>query len=335
MPKFSRTTRRVPVRSLQWDATLDPVTMPDAAPAVATDPPAAGAATAAPGEMPSVPVRLVARTGKPVAHWMWSNPTVHDFAGMIAPPKIPIDYCHDSGDVIGFADSIDASSGDLVLSGMLTPLASGDRADEIARKSAKGVPYQASIYMGDDAISIEEVGAGSEALVNGQTVSGPVTIFRVWSLRGVAICPQGTDPNTSVSFSEDPEAKGPEAEVTVYTAEEPTTTPPGETKMSRTGRDYLNQFGDVGGKWFAEGLDWDAAQRQFAALTVERAKKAEAEIAQLRETVAALRGGTPIGYSAPTDQKGAAPDPKLAFSLPDPLARFAAANAAARTAAAK
>ena len=326
MPKFSRNVRRVPARALRFEAALDPVAMPEATPAA--DPAAPPAAPS--GEMANVPVRLVARTGNPVSHWLWGNPVIHDFAGMKSPAKIPIDYCHNSADVIGFADSIDSSSGSLVLSGMLTPLATGDRADEVIRKAARGVPYQASIHMGDETVSVEEVAAGSEALVNGQTVQGPITIFRQWSLRGVAICPQGVDPETSVGFSEGEDPA--ETEVTVYAEEPPTEpTPTGEMKLARTGPEYLRQFGDVGGRWFAEGVAWDDAQRRFAALQTERANRAEKELADLKKTVETLRGGTPVSFSAPTDKPEIPAN--LRFALPDPLAKFAAANAASRDAA--
>jgi len=147
-----------------------------------------------------VPVTVTARTGQPAFHWFWGR-VVHDLAGMqVQKASVPLDYCHDCEDVVGYADTFDVATGDLVVSGALIPFAEGDRASEIAFKARSGVPYEASIFFDPDEIVLEEVAAGVAVQVNGVPVTGPVTIFRQWRLRGVALCPYGADAGTEVQF---------------------------------------------------------------------------------------------------------------------------------------
>ena len=144
----------------------------------------------------SAPVKLVARSGKAIEHWFWGR-VVHDLAGMhLHKSRIPIDYVHDSKEVIGYLNRFDTESGDLVTSGALVPFKDSDRATEIIHKSKAGVPYEASINFGGDGIKIEDVLEGHMSEVNGQRFDGPGIIVREWPLRGVAICPYGADANT-------------------------------------------------------------------------------------------------------------------------------------------
>lgn len=147
------------------------------------------------------PVKMIARTKGVMSHWYWGT-AIHDMAGMrVHKAKIPIDYEH--GEEIGYVDKWDTKSGDLVLSGALVPTDQpGDLADRLIQRARGGVPYEASINWHDwNTLVIEDVPGGATAEVNGYTVQGPVTIFRQWSLRGVAICPYGADKNTVSKFS--------------------------------------------------------------------------------------------------------------------------------------
>jgi len=147
----------------------------------------------------SAPVRLVARSGKAIEHWFWGK-VVHDLAGMhLHKPRLPIDYVHDSKEVIGYLNRFDITSGDLVTTGALVPFKESDRATEIMHKMAEGVPYEASINFGGDGIKVEEVPEGFITEVNGAKFEGPGMIIREWPLRGVAICPYGADANTDSS----------------------------------------------------------------------------------------------------------------------------------------
>jgi hypothetical protein len=60
----------------------------------------------------TAPVKMTARTGKPIEHWYWGR-VVHDLGGMnLSKSRIPIDYCHEAEDVIGYLNHFDTSTGD-------------------------------------------------------------------------------------------------------------------------------------------------------------------------------------------------------------------------------
>jgi len=148
------------------------------------------------GGAKTAPVRLVARSGKPIEHWFWGR-VVHDLAGMhLHKPRLPIDYVHDSGDIIGFLNHFDTKTGDLVATGALVPFKESDRATEVMHKAKAGVPYEASINFGGDGIRYEEIAEGQVTQVNGYSFEGPGIVIREWPLRGVAICPYGADAHT-------------------------------------------------------------------------------------------------------------------------------------------
>jgi len=144
----------------------------------------------------TAPVRLVARSGKPIEHWFWGR-VVHDLAGMqMHKSRLTIDYAHDDKEIVGYLNKFETEDGDLVASGALVPFKDNDRATEIVHKSKAGVPYEASINFGGEGIKIQELGAGELAQVNGYEFEGPGMVIREWPLRGVAICPYGADMNT-------------------------------------------------------------------------------------------------------------------------------------------
>lgn len=156
----------------------------------------------------AVPVKLLGRTGKPIAHWYWGN-VVHDMAGMqLHKDSLPIDYCHYADEVLGYLDKFDTSTGDLVASGALVPFAEDDRASEVAFKSQNKVPYEASINFGGGPMRLEELEVGASVVVNGNLVNGPALIIRQWTLRGIAICPYGADMNTNTELSRGSAAGG-------------------------------------------------------------------------------------------------------------------------------
>lgn len=288
----------------------------------------------------TAPFRMVARSGDPIDHWFF-GPCVHDLSGMrLAREKVAIDYVHDENQIIGFANHFDVSNGDLEVSGTLTKFKSSDRATEIIHKARAGVPYEASINFGGDGIVIEQFDDDETVEVNGRSITGPLTVFRSWPLRGIAVCPYGADSNTSTEFSSD----SPTLEVTIMSKKDKSATaeqlagynetiedankqtdldeagavdsnsddekvvegsPPVETptvtesqpepqpepqpdlvsaattekqlaKQSpadRTGREYLDRFGDIGGVWFAEGRNWDESLELHEKALLEEIKQ--------------------------------------------------------------
>jgi len=151
----------------------------------------------------TVPVRLLARSSQPVKHWFWGR-IVHDISGFKSKTRIPIDYAHDTKEVIGYLNHFENEPDGLAVSGALVPFKDSDRATEIIHKMGLGVPYEASINFGGDGMKILQVDDGEQAEVNGFMFDGPGVIVREWPLRGVAICPYGADANTdSAMLSED------------------------------------------------------------------------------------------------------------------------------------
>jgi len=148
----------------------------------------------------NVPVKITARSGKPVDHWFWGK-VVHDLAGMKLHKKaLPVDYLHSHDEVLGYLDRFETGSGDLVVSGELVPFREDDRASEVTHKAQHGVPYEASIFFSGP-LKIEELSEGTSAKVNGYELEGPALIFRQWNLRGVAICPYGADRSTKTQLT--------------------------------------------------------------------------------------------------------------------------------------
>jgi hypothetical protein len=157
---------------------------------------------------------ILARSGQAVPHWYWGN-LVNDLAGMQQiNERLPLDYCHDQGEILGYAEQWSKDSGDLTCVGTLLTEQS-ERAAEVVNLSRSGVPYQASISFMP--LAIEELKAGQSAQINGRLVEGPAAVIRRWQLTGLAVCPRGADPNTRTALS----AEGGEFEVEFIHKEQP------------------------------------------------------------------------------------------------------------------
>lgn len=146
----------------------------------------------------SAPVEILARTGDPIDHWYWGR-FVHDLEGMeVKRGRCTIDWRHDLDQIIGYLNRFETTTGDLVCGGAITPYRDSDRGSEFIHKSALGVPYEASIDFSGP-LTLEEVGPGDTVEVNGRTLSGPLLVIRKWTLRSVAITPQGADSDTAAN----------------------------------------------------------------------------------------------------------------------------------------
>lgn len=256
----------------------------------------------------TAPIRLVARAGKPIEHWYFGK-VVHDFDGMQHKNRIPVDYVHSENEVIGYVNKFDASSGDLQLSGALVPFKDSDRATEIIYKNRLGVPYEASIDFRDSMV-MEELRKGQVATVNGNEVEGPAVIIRQWTLRGVAVCPYGADPNTSsqlssaetvsVSVKRENEMSE-ESKVEAVEAVETKIEKPVETlaaPANADGKKFLDAFGQQGAVWFVEGKQFDECVVLFAKQQTERIAQLEADNADLNKRLA---GAKAAGEPEPVD----------------------------------
>lgn len=224
------------------------------------------------------PVTLKARDGGPILHYWWGK-VAHDFNGMSVPSigRIPIDHVH-SDDALGFVNEFDTSSGSLILKGFFVSTEKNDLVWKLATQMKAGIPYQSSIFFDDPEngeMEIEEVKKNKDVTVNEQAWTGPGLVVRKWLLRGVATCLYGADSKTSTQVLK--------YQSNTY-----------EEKM--TPQEQLKQFTELFGaelanKYFTEGLDLDAATKQFNAVLKERidehgkqlaAKDAEIEAMKLK-----------------------------------------------------
>jgi len=145
----------------------------------------------------TAPVRMLARSSKPIEHWYWGN-VVHDTSGfnLNGRKRLSIDADHDPSQAIGYANRFEVEDDGLYMSGSIISHFAQDRADKIMRDMKSGIPYEASINFGGDGIKVEEVREGESANVNGYEFAGPGVIIREWPLRNVAITLLGADQNT-------------------------------------------------------------------------------------------------------------------------------------------
>lgn len=149
------------------------------------------------------PATLKVRTGGIVNHPYFGR-IVNDFAGMLwHKDRLVLDWIHNPNEEIGIIDSYSAKTGDLICESRLLSRNQNDRAAKIKDYSDCGMPYEVSMTWGrtqDGRLVIEDVEEGGEAIVNGKTVYGPVSIIRVWGMYGAAVCPHGVDSTTSTTF---------------------------------------------------------------------------------------------------------------------------------------
>ena len=173
-----------------------------------------------------VAVHIAARTEEPIEHWYWGR-CVHDLDGVqIHKPRLALDYRHDDKEILGYVDRFEHRDGALWADGKV--MLSNPRGREVYDQHAAGVPYEASIAFDPDSMVLEIVQSGQSAEVNGQTLDGPLLIFRKWNLVGLAICPHGYDKHTVTEFcAANPDARfTPPAEDPPELAEEPADPPP-------------------------------------------------------------------------------------------------------------
>lgn len=269
-------------------------------------------------------IKMTARSGQPIEHWFWGR-VVHDNSGAKFGDSIPLDYCHDDKEVVGFANrdgiGIDEEH-NLSVNGTMTPFSEGDRASEILAKAKMGVPYQASINFAGDGIKIQNVKENEKTSVNGYEFSGPGVVIREWPLRGVAICPYGADSNTASEFSgsevisvtvlegpnmdnqknetsgADSEKEEVEAVEAIESAEiVEAAIESGEAVLLSSPTDIAKKFSkafgnEKCGQYLSDGLTFEEAQLKFSDYLKDENERLKAEVAHLKSCdPVALSGG--------------------------------------------
>jgi hypothetical protein len=229
-----------------------------------------------------VPIRILARTVRPVFAKEMDpklGPIVHDMAGMVVDrERVPLDYCHNSAEVLGYAEQLDTSTGVLTAVGMLTPFKPDDRASEVIYKGKEcSVPYQASIFFDDQTCLAEEVPEGVTVTVNGADLVGPAIVIRQWSVRGIAVCPYGKDGDTELQFSDNPRrivAVNFIHKESTQMADENTPETPAEDKPAKPSfEEFCTKLGIPADKLTEDGKKM--LEEQYAALATEDEPPAE------------------------------------------------------------
>lgn len=201
---------------------------------------------------------ILARSGKAIEHWYWGK-LVNDMAGMEQlKARLPLDYCHDSGEILGYADDWEKDTGDLTCKGTLLVDQSA-RAAEVVQLAKAGVPYEASISF--TPMAIEQLRPGQSATINGQLVEGPAAVMRRWRLTGLAVCPRGADSNTKTELSA---RAGGEFEVELTEGNMPENTETMEQIAARVQQELTARITDYCERFGAQGQAWALSSRPLA-----------------------------------------------------------------------
>lgn len=127
----------------------------------------------------------------------WHHPVVIDLAATRVDPAIPLLYQHDHAAVIGAITEAANDGASLAVAGELFSDID-DQAASVAKKSARGARYQMSV--GIFGARAEDLAPGAALAINGQSVTGPITILRGGTVREVSIVAIGADSHTNAAF---------------------------------------------------------------------------------------------------------------------------------------
>lgn len=138
--------------------------------------------------------------GRVDGHWFWGrNGVVFDLEGIEIPTPTPLLEEHFSTSRVGVVKEVGINQNITVTGDFLR----NAKAREVVDDADDGYPFQMSMFI--DPGSVEEVGQGVNVVVNGQTFTGPVAVFRNNRIREFTICSTGADRTTSVNaFSAKP-----------------------------------------------------------------------------------------------------------------------------------
>lgn len=195
-----------------------------------------------------------------------------------------LDYNHNEEEVIGQIDALHVEDGALVGTAEIFSAQEGDRAEEVIKRILAGTPYEVSPLI-HTALGVSEVlDDGEVATVNGREVTGPLTIYRQTPLRGVAVCPYGTDKYTGITA-----LKLDKNDVLTLSQERATEMEEEKIKVEETEEikeaahpdleEMIELFGiEDGVAYFREGLTVEEAkERDYQALRQARADRLAAE----------------------------------------------------------
>jgi len=190
-------------------------------------------------------------------------------------PTLIMDYNHNESEVIGHISNLRYEEGGLWGDAHLFSARAGDRAEEVILRILGGTPYEISptvMFSDSNGVVIDE---GFTDEVNGRTVEGPATIFLNTPIRGVSICPYGTDKYTGITTLK--------------------MNQPGDKDMAENKtkdalahpdlEEMISEFGETDGlKYYRAGLSLDEARAEdYTLLKAERAARLAAKTAKLSD----------------------------------------------------
>lgn len=222
-----------------------------------------------------------------------------------AKDRIPLDYCHDENRVLGYCENFEIGPSAVTCDAVLFEREDSPEnvANDVVFNLDAGVPYEASALISLKGALVETVPNGEKATVNGREVEGPLDIYYGATLRGVAVCPYGADPETAFVALSDRDAvrAASTAERILTHMNEPVLSPAApDAKGLQT---YVDEFGkELGVEYYLSGKTLDEARAEdYARLKANRQAPPAAE---------------------PAPEPGAGPDVKLAASVDAKLAEF-------------
>lgn len=125
-------------------------------------------------------------------HWYWGN-VIFALDSIETIGRIPALIDHDRGLRAGFVEASDIQDATgVTFSGSLL---SNEAGQTVAKDSDEGFPWQMSLHI--EPSSIEQVDPGTNVVVNGRNLVGPLTIFRNSKVIEVSFTATGQDSNTS------------------------------------------------------------------------------------------------------------------------------------------
>lgn len=177
----------------------------------------APAGISAPSDNPERRLTGVAYSGGMVTDQGYWSRLVIDLNSLSVDTPIPLLLNHDRDETVGMVTTATTQAGNLGIEAKLFSDCD-DEAAEIAAKADKGFPWQLSVGIWPN--SIEDVPAGNDISLNGQTFTGPVTVFRGGRVREVSVVAIGADHRTSATVLN----AGEQFEIPIITHEDNTVT---------------------------------------------------------------------------------------------------------------
>ena len=161
----------------------------------------------------------VANSGKPFNHY--GEMVIVDLTDIQYKANVPALLLHDRAQRAGFG-TLSVTNNQLLIDGTLLDNQFGR---EVAEESDAGFPWQMSAHV--NANTIQHLGQGQTAVVNGQNITGPMDILKDCSVHEISFTPTGVDNETSAVALSDEGIYG-----AVQSTPNPTTENEKETAMN-------------------------------------------------------------------------------------------------------